>query len=227
MWSSDIFISGTRIINGDDCITVKSGSSNVLVEDLYCEHGDGLTIGSIWYDDVTNITYRRVVMNRTHNGPMIKGRSQGNATVRDILFEDVTLHEVYLAITIDCDYETAGTVLPNIGVLARDVTFRNISGTVSPPRPRAESQLGDARSDPSFLVDAAGTFFCRENRPCSFYMEGVSISHASVANKTAPQWLCNNSILLGERGHGGDRGIGMVAPPLPAQCRHRLDPPKY
>ena len=56
----------------------------VLVEDLYCEHGDGLTIGSVWYDDVSNVTYRRVVMNHTHNGPMIKGRSQGNATVRPL-----------------------------------------------------------------------------------------------------------------------------------------------
>jgi polygalacturonase len=87
MWSHDVFISGARIINGDDCITVKSGSSDILVENLYCEHGDGLTIGSIWYDDVSNITYRNVIMNRTHNGPMIKGRSQGNATIRDILFE--------------------------------------------------------------------------------------------------------------------------------------------
>ena len=43
------FISHVRVINGDDCITVKSGSRDILVEDLYCEHGDGLTIGSIWY----------------------------------------------------------------------------------------------------------------------------------------------------------------------------------
>ena len=43
------------------------------------------------YDDVVNVTYRRVLMNRTHNGPMVKGRSQGNATVRDVLFEDVRL----------------------------------------------------------------------------------------------------------------------------------------
>ena len=49
MWSRDVFISHVRVINGDDCITVKSGSRDILVEDLYCEHGDGLTIGSIWY----------------------------------------------------------------------------------------------------------------------------------------------------------------------------------
>ena len=48
MWSSNVSVRRVRIKNGDDCITVKSGSSNVLVEDLYCEHGDGLTIGSVW-----------------------------------------------------------------------------------------------------------------------------------------------------------------------------------
>ena len=40
-------VRGCRVKNGDDCITIKSGSSNVLVEDLYCEHGDGLTIGTL------------------------------------------------------------------------------------------------------------------------------------------------------------------------------------
>ena len=61
MWTMDVYVRGVRVHNGDDCMTIKSGSSNVLVEDFYCEHGDGLTIGSVWYDDVENITYRRVV----------------------------------------------------------------------------------------------------------------------------------------------------------------------
>ena len=150
MWSSNVYVSGARIINGDDCITVKSGSSDILVEDLYCEHGDGLTIGSIWYDDVSNVTYRRVVMNRTHNGPMVKGRSQGNATVSGITFEDVLLLGVRLALTIDCDYETPGTVVPNEGVLVTRVVYRNITGTVR-PGVGLSADLDD-RGDPTFLV---------------------------------------------------------------------------
>lgn len=130
MWSSDITVRDTFINNGDDCITIKSGSRNILVEDLVCENGDGLTIGSIWYDDVTNVTYRRVLMNGTHNGPMVKGRSQGNATVRDITFEDVVLIGVRLAMTIDCDYETPGTVVPNLGVSVLNVVYKNVTGTV-------------------------------------------------------------------------------------------------
>ena len=76
-----------------------------------------------------------------------------NATVRDILFEDVRLEEVYLGITIDCDYETHGTVVPNIGVLATNVTYRNVTGTVVAGRPRGRSATlsrgGRGAADPT------------------------------------------------------------------------------
>jgi len=161
----------------------------------------------------------------------------------------VVLHEVYLAFTIDCDYETAGTVLPNIGVLASNVTFRNVSGTVSPPRPRAEQEQeqqeqeqqeqqeqqpqriiarGGGRADPSFLVDAAGTFFCRSTRPCSFRMEDVRITHADAANQTKPQWLCNNSRLLLDNQEGAhSTGAATISPPLPQECRHHGPEQQY
>lgn len=189
MWSKDVIIRDCSITNGDDCMTVKSGSSNILVEDLYCENGDGLTIGSVWYDDVKNVTYRRVIMNNTHNGPMIKGRSQGNATVSDITFEDVALYGVRLALTIDCLYETAGTVQPNTGVLVTNVKFKNVTGTVSPSTKKGTS-LG---RDPTFLVDSSGTFFCRTERPCDFALQDVHITHVDPKNKTDPQWVCNNT----------------------------------
>eukprot|EP01052_Picozoa_sp_SAG31_P023188 SAG31_NODE_1894_length_6965_cov_26.137198_7_plen_178_part_00 len=172
-----------------------------------------------------NVTYRRVLMNRTHNGPMIKGRSQGNATVRDVTFEDIVLEEVYLGLTIDCDYETAGTVEPNIGVLATDITFRNITGTVVLPRLLEQQQqspsqqqrrhwqrwppaLGASGHDPSMLVDAAGTFVCRPARPCVATIEGVHLRHANAANTSAPEWLCNGSVISGVD----------VLPRLPSAC---------
>jgi hypothetical protein len=220
MWTSSVLIQRARILNGDDCITVKSGSRDVLIEDLYCEHGDGLTIGSVWYDDVVNVTYRRVTMNNTNNGPMIKGRSQGNATVRDILFEDVTLMGVHLAVTVDCVYETAGSVVPNIGVQVLNVTFRNVSGTVVPkaarghPAPMDALTLGDYRvalsSDPTFLTDAAGTFVCMKKRPCTVVLDGVKVSHANVKTGTPPLWLCGNTTVT--------VGPGGVAPQLTGGC---------
>lgn len=229
MWSSDVTVRRASILNGDDCITIKSGSRDILVEDLYCEHGDGLTIGryfyaplrqtrpphftnlpdshicSVWYDDVVNVTYRRVVMNQTHNGPMVKGRSQGNATVRDILFEDVTLIDVFLAVTVDCVYETQGSVVPNIGVQVTNVTFKNVTGSVVP-----KSTAGEVAEDPTFLTDAAGTFICYKNRPCTVSMQGVDVWHANKANPTPPAWLCGNTTVV--------VGTGGVHPALSGGC---------
>ena len=135
--------------------------------------------------------------------------------------------------TIDCDYETSGSVVPNTGVLVTNVTYRNISGTVTHPRPRAGGGGGGRRSaarsraaaaeghDPSMVVDAAGTFFCRDTRPCSFSMQQVQIAHATPvdgytnasSSETPPAWLCNNSRLL------GGAGPTSVLPGLPAACQ--------
>ena len=94
MWSRDIYIHNVQINNGDDCITVKSGSHNVLVEDLECTHSHGITIGSIWYDNVSNVTYRNCKLHQLSAGPRIKGRRQGNATISDIKFENIILDDV-------------------------------------------------------------------------------------------------------------------------------------
>jgi polygalacturonase len=207
MWSNHVTFRRCRVLNGDDCITIKSGSSNILVEDLYCEHGDGLTIGSIWYDDVTNVTYRRVVMNRTHNGPMIKGRSQGNATVSNITFENIELIDVRLALTVDCVYETLGTVVPNTGVQALGITFRNISGTVI--------QEKGLDHDPTMLTDASGTFFAHDaTRKIEVTLENIVLRKADRADKTPPAWLCNHSNITVR---------GVVEPPLSESCRFRYN----
>ena len=144
-------------------------------------------------------------MNRTHNGPMIKGRSQGNATVSNITFEDIQLFEVYLALTVDCVYETPGTVVPNTGVQALAITFRNISGTVRPKRPQL---LG--RNDPTFLTDASGTFFAHDaSRKIELTLTNITLRKADPADKTPPAWLCNHSDITVR---------GAVEPPLSESC---------
>ena len=68
----------------------------------------------------------------------------------------------YADVRIFCDatkvYETQGSVDKNIGVLARNITFKNITGTVVGSGKGGGN--GAVGGDPSFLVDAAGTFIC-------------------------------------------------------------------
>ena len=118
------------ITNGDDRITVKSGSTNVLVENIHCKGSHGITVGSIWDDDVTNVTYRNCTLEDCGAGPRIKGRSQGNATIRDVRFENIKLHgRVQKAIQVNMDYETPGSKTNNTGVTAQNASYVNISGS--------------------------------------------------------------------------------------------------
>eukprot|EP00041_Stephanoeca_diplocostata_P014709 m.276836 g.276836 ORF g.276836 m.276836 type:complete len:475 (+) comp19770_c0_seq26:121-1545(+) len=129
MWTTNAHLHDLSIWNGDDCITVKSGSSNILIENLHCRGSHGITIGSVWYDDVRNITYRNVAMEHCGAGPRIKGRRQGNATISDITFENVVGSTLGTGIEIDMLYETPGSTAKNIGVGATRVEYRNVTGT--------------------------------------------------------------------------------------------------
>ncbi len=164
MWSTDVHIHDCVIDNGDDCVTVKSGSSNVLVERLDCTHSHGITIGSVWYDDVTNVTYRDVTLHGTTNGPRIKGRRQGNATISDITFQNIRLDDVHEGIGIEMTYETPGSTADNIGCVAHNVSYINVTGTASSP----------------------GQLECLSTRPCS----QVEMSDVDVEPATHP-WECH------------------------------------
>jgi rhamnogalacturonan hydrolase len=45
----------------DECVTVKSPSKNILVENVYCNWSGGCAMGSLGQDvDVSDITYRNI-----------------------------------------------------------------------------------------------------------------------------------------------------------------------
>lgn len=131
MFSSDVHIKNMHVRNGDDCITVKSGSRDILAEDITCEHSHGITVGSIWYDDVTNVTYRNVILKGTSAGPRIKGRSQGNATISNINFENITMDGVGTGIEFNMRYETPGSVEKNPGCTVHGATVIGLSGSAT------------------------------------------------------------------------------------------------
>jgi hypothetical protein len=57
--------------NQDDCVAVKDGTKNVLVERVTAS-GVGLTIGSIGNSDVANITFRDCFMPDSYKGIYLK-----------------------------------------------------------------------------------------------------------------------------------------------------------
>eukprot|EP01051_Picozoa_sp_SAG22_P027652 SAG22_NODE_9359_length_593_cov_1.354251_1_plen_160_part_01 len=149
-----------------DCVTIKSGSSDVLAERLNCTNSHGITIGSIWYDDVTNVTYRDCVLHKLHAGPRIKGRKAGNATISDIHFENILLDNVGQAVQVDMTYDTnPPSTVKAIGCTATGVTYKNITGTAA-----------------SHGMHAAGSLSCLSTRPCEqILMEDIDIDVTTAA----------------------------------------------
>ena len=50
VWSTNIHIHDVEVTNKDECVTVKSPASNILIEDIYCNWSGGCALGSLGAD---------------------------------------------------------------------------------------------------------------------------------------------------------------------------------
>jgi polygalacturonase len=114
--SDNVSITNSYIINGDDCVSLKPNSTNVLVENLYCQGSHGISMGSVGQyagvqDIIENVLVKNVTMVNAQNGARIKafgGSSSststtggGNGYVQNITFQDFKCSAVALPIVID------------------------------------------------------------------------------------------------------------------------------
>ncbi|KAL8481270.1 hypothetical protein ACS0TY_027163 [Phlomoides rotata] len=129
------------IANGDDCISIGTGCSDVDIDAVTCGPSHGISIGSLGVHNsracVSNITVRNAVIKDSDNGLRIKTWQGGTGSVSGISFENIQMENVRNCVIIDqyyclmkaCMNETSAVYLS-------DVSFRNIKGTYdvrSPP----------------------------------------------------------------------------------------------
>ncbi|EFA86185.1 hypothetical protein PPL_00747 [Heterostelium album PN500] len=86
----NVWIHDCTVWNQDDCIAVKDGSENMLIERVNAS-GVGLTIGSIGGSDVRNITFRDCYMHKTFKGIYMKFR--GDGLITDVLYENIVIYQ--------------------------------------------------------------------------------------------------------------------------------------
>ncbi|KAK4768735.1 hypothetical protein SAY86_026885 [Trapa natans] len=134
--SQNIRILNSIISTGDDCVSMGAGSTNILVYNVTCGPGHGISIGSLGkYDneaDVNGITVDKCTLSGTSNGLRIKTwPSDVQMTAYNITFNDVVMDNTYNPIIIDqqycsskgCDQSRSSSVQ------IKDVWFKNIRGT--------------------------------------------------------------------------------------------------
>ncbi|KAL1221838.1 hypothetical protein V5N11_020328 [Cardamine amara subsp. amara] len=134
--SDGVILNGAKIKTGDDCISIGDGTENLVVENVECGPGHGISIGSLGKypneQPVKGVTVRKCLIKNTDNGVRIKtwpGSPPGIAS--NILFEDITMDNVSLPVLIDQEYCPYGHCKAGVAskVKLSDVTIKNIKGT--------------------------------------------------------------------------------------------------
>jgi rhamnogalacturonan hydrolase len=104
VWSTNIHIHDVEVSNKDECVTVKSPASNILIENIYCNWSGGCAMGSLGADigksctkqvnpkmlttiAVSDIIYRNIYTVNSNQMFMIKSNG-GSGTVKNCKFNN-------------------------------------------------------------------------------------------------------------------------------------------
>ncbi|KAI3891727.1 hypothetical protein MKW92_000567 [Papaver armeniacum] len=133
--TKSVGIYDTNIANGDDCISIGAGCTDVDIKNITCTHSHGISIGSLGAEQnrhacVSNITVRNVYMKDSDNGVRIKTWQGGSGSVSGVTFRDIEMDNVRNCIIVD-QYYCLAEECPNktSAVFINDVSYINIKGT--------------------------------------------------------------------------------------------------
>lgn len=139
--SDQVVIRDSVIDNGDDCVSFKPNSTNVLVSNLNCTGSHGISVGSLGqfagiFDIVENVTAVNIRMSNAQNGARIKawaGPGVGSGIVKNITFKNFIESNVDNPVVIDQCYMTNATACAQFpsNTFIQDIFFTSISGTSS------------------------------------------------------------------------------------------------
>ncbi|OWM88005.1 polygalacturonase At1g48100 isoform X2 [Punica granatum] len=139
--TKSVGIYNSMIGNGDDCISIGPGCSDVDIEGVTCGPSHGISIGSLGVHNsqacVANITVQNTIIRESDNGLRIKTWQGGTGSVSGIRFENIQMENVRNCIIVDQYYCLSKACLNQTSaVYVNELTFRNIKGTynvMSPP----------------------------------------------------------------------------------------------
>ena len=146
--SSYVTFEDNYVNNGDDCVSFKPNSTNILVQNLICNGSHGISVGSLGQyagetDIVANVTARNITLMNTEYGARIKVFGGSNDTnsvsgggtgyVKNITFQDFTVKNTDVPIYISQCYETSAAMCAAFPskLSISDVHYINFSGTSS------------------------------------------------------------------------------------------------
>ena len=92
------------IDTGDDDIVIKSGGTEILIENNTLRHGHGISIGSETTAGVRNMLVRNCTLDGPDNGIRIKSMRGAGGLVENIRYTNITMKGVANPIVLQLDY---------------------------------------------------------------------------------------------------------------------------
>ncbi|KAI9697475.1 MAG: hypothetical protein M1820_007810 [Bogoriella megaspora] len=180
VWGSNMWIHDVEVTNGDECVTVKSPASNMLIESIYCNLSGGTAIGSLGTGtDISNIYYRNLYMNRA-DACYLK-TNNGDGTVTDITWDTVIVHGGAYILAVN---EAWGSSSGSTGVQINNLRFTNWHG------------YNSDNSRPTIRLE------CDTDVPC--YNVTVDNVNLWTSDGSSVKWSCENSFGTGACLRAGD-----------------------
>ena len=101
---TNAFIRDCDIDTGDDDIVIKSGGTNVLIENCTIKHGHGISIGSGTTVGIHNMLVRHCTFDGADDGIRIKSMRGAGGPVENVRYTDIQMHNVEYPILLDLNY---------------------------------------------------------------------------------------------------------------------------
>ncbi len=135
------------ITNKDECVTVKSPSKNILIENVYCNSSGGCAIGSLGVNtQISRVHYKKVYTWSSNQMMMIKSNG-GSGVVEDVIFEDFIGHGNAYSLDIDQYWENLKPVEGD-GVKLSNLTFQSWKGTLADGKARGPVKVACSSKTP-------------------------------------------------------------------------------
>ncbi|XP_057514574.1 probable polygalacturonase At1g80170 [Actinidia eriantha] len=160
--STLIEIRDTAIGTGDDCISIVGNSSDILISNITCGPGHGISIGSLGKSNSSAVVHDVIVdgavLSNTANGLRIKTWQGGYGFANNIAFQNVWMENVSRPILIDQYYCDSPVECLNqtSAVKVENISYVAIKGTSA--------------------TEEAIRFACSDSFPCeNLYLQDVQI----------------------------------------------------
>ncbi|KAI1851314.1 hypothetical protein JX265_000452 [Neoarthrinium moseri] len=130
VWSTNIWVHDIEVTNKDECVTVKSPSDHILVEQIHCNWSGGCAMGSLGSGvAVSNVEYRSVYTHHANQMFMIKSNG-GDGKVSNLAFKDFMGHSNAYTLDLDTAWSSMDPVAGD-GISYSNISFSGWTGTAS------------------------------------------------------------------------------------------------